>query len=367
MNPKRVGILLKKEFAQGSKSFIFIMAILTPIILSVVLSLLFGTLFSQKPKLGIVDRGTSRVVASIAESPSISLREYDSAPKLKKAVANGALDVGVVLPPEFDRYVVSGERTEVVAYVWGESLIKNRAIVEAVMAKQIRDIADQKPPVEILPEAIGGSEDMTWEERFFPLIVLIAIFMGGMMVPAVSLVDEKQKQTLKALLITPVSLGDVYLAKGVLGTILSLFMGVLILILNHTFGAQPALLLSVLSLGALLAATAGVLLGTLIKEVNSLYAVMKFTGLFIYAPALIYLFPQIPGWIGKVFPTYYVMAPIIQISRKNVAWSDISSDILILIGIILCMWSVIALKTKTATRRRFSAMSSEGLIKALRK
>jgi ABC-2 type transport system permease protein len=254
----------------GSKGTVFIIAIVTPIIISFIISLLFGTLISQKPKLGIVDGGTSRIVTLITESASITGKEYDSAPKLKKAVAAGAVDVGVVLPKGFDRFVISGEKAEVTTYVWGESLIKNRAMVGAVMAKQIRAMAGQKPPVEIVSAALGAGEGMTWEERLLPLMVLIAIFMGGMMVPAVSLVDEKQKQTLKALVITPAS-GDIYLAKGAVGAILSLFMGVLILLLNHALGTQPVLLLLVLSLGAILAATVGVLLGTLVKDVNSLF------------------------------------------------------------------------------------------------
>ncbi len=357
MSPNRVGILLWKELLHGFKGTVFIIAIVTPIIISFIISLLFGNLISQKPRLGIVDGGTSRIVTLITESASITGKEYDSASKLKKAVAAGAVDVGVVLPKGFDRLVISGEKAEVTTFVWGESLIKNRAMVGAVMAKQIRAMAGQKPPVEIVSAALGAGEGMTWEERLLPLIVLIAIFMGGMMVPAVSLVDEKQKQTLKALVITPVSLGDIYLAKGAVGAILSLFMGVLILLLNHALGTQPVLLLLVLSLGAILAATVGVLLGTLVKDVNSLFAIMKFMGLFLYAPALIYLFPQVPGWIGRVFPTYYVMAPIIEINRRNGTWPDVSLDIFILVGVILCMWSVIVLKTKMAGIRRVSAFS----------
>ncbi len=357
MNPNRVGILLWKELAQGSKSFIFIIAIIIPILTSLFFSLLFGTLFSRKPILGIVDRGTSRIVTSIAESPSITCKGYDSTSNLKKAVATGAVDVGVVLPKGFDRFVISGERTEVMAYVWGESLIKNRAMVEAVMAKQIREMAGQNPPIEIIPAALGDGEAITWEDRLLPLIVFIAIFMGGMMVPASSLVDEKQKQTLKALMITPASLGDVYLAKGAVGAILSLFMGILILLLNHAFGTQPLLLFLVLALGAIMAATVGVLLGTLIKDINILFVMMRLLGLVLYAPAIIYLFPQVPGWVGKIFPTYYLMAPLIEISQKNVAWPDISLDLFILVGVILCMFGVIALKTKTASRQRISAIS----------
>ena len=134
-------------------------------------------------------------------------------------------------------------------------------MVEVILAREIREMAGQKPPVEIISVSLAENEGMTWKDRLFPLLVLMAIFMGGMMVPAASLVDEKQKQTLKALTITPVSLGEVYLAKGTAGVILSLFMGTLILVINRAIGPHPSLLILVLTLGATMAATFGVFLG----------------------------------------------------------------------------------------------------------
>lgn len=90
------------------------------------------------------------------------------------------------------------------------------------------------------------------------------------MVPATSLVEEKQKQTLTALTTTPTSLEEVLLAKGLLGVILSLVVGVLILVMNRALGVQPLLLLLVLGLGAAMAAAFGVLLGVYVKDINTL-------------------------------------------------------------------------------------------------
>jgi hypothetical protein len=47
MSVRRVAILLGKDFKYGSKGFIFIMAIVAPILISLVLNLVFGTFFSQ--------------------------------------------------------------------------------------------------------------------------------------------------------------------------------------------------------------------------------------------------------------------------------------------------------------------------------
>ena len=62
MSARRVGVLLVKEFRRGATNFIFIFALVVPIVFSLVLSLLFGSFFSGKPKLGVADLGSSDLV-----------------------------------------------------------------------------------------------------------------------------------------------------------------------------------------------------------------------------------------------------------------------------------------------------------------
>ena len=236
MSLRRVGILLSKEFRHGSKSFIFIIAIVMPLVLSLVLSLVFGNLLSEKPRLGISDEGVSQITSLVIESDSIIGREYDSPDMLRKAVEDGAVDMGIVLPPDFDNLVIQGQMTEITAYVWGESLAKHRIVLGATIANMIRDIAGQEVPVEIATTTLGDAESIPWDDRILPIIVLMAIVFGGIMVPATSLVDEKQKRTLSALAITPASLGEIFLSKGLVGVIISTIMGILILVLNQAFG-----------------------------------------------------------------------------------------------------------------------------------
>ena len=346
MSLKRVGILLRRELLQGPKNFIFIFAIVTPIVLSLVVSLVFGTLFSEKPKMGIVDEGSSQLVAMARELPSVITKEYGTVSDIKEAVESGAVDIGIVLPEDFDDSVIQGEETEITAYIWGESLAKDRTILGVTIANLIRELAGQEAPVEIQTITLGDEVSIPWSDRLLPLIVLMAVFLGGLFLPAISVVNEKERKTLEALVITPTTMGDIFVAKGLLGIILSLVMGIVILILNQAFGAEPALLLLVLVLGAIMAAELGLLLGVLVKNTTSLFAVVKFGGLLLYAPAFIYLFPQIPEWIGRIFPTYYVIQPIVEISQRGGGWPDIAMNVFILIGLDLILIGVVMLALK---------------------
>jgi ABC-2 type transport system permease protein len=241
--------------------------------------------------------------------------------------------------------------TELTAYIWGESLAKHRIVLSATIANMIRDVAGQEVPVEIVTTTLGDAESIPWDDRILPIIVLMAIIFGGIMVPATSLVDEKQKRTLTALAITPASLGEIFLSKGLVGVIISTFMGVLILVINRAFGTQPLLLVGMLALGAVMASTFGIMLGAFIKDITSLFAINKAIGILYYAPAFVYLFPGIPQWIGRIFPTYYIVQPVVEISQQGGTWSDVALEVFVLVGLILIMIGVVGILARRTAQR----------------
>jgi len=337
MSIRRVSILLGKDFKYGSKGFIFILAVVAPILISLVLTLVFGTFFSQTAKLGLTDQGDSRLVELVSASDSVQTRTYATADDLRRAVEAGAVDMGVALPENFDEDALSGNSIVLPAYVWGESLAKNRGILLATVNSAVRQLAGQEVPVHIETTTLGDTQSVPWSDRLLPFVLLYAVIIGGTMVPASLMVDEKQKRTLTALAITPTTLGDILAAKGLMGVIMALVMSVVILLMNQAFGVQPGLLIMVLGLGAVLAALFGLVLGLLVKDINTLFATTKAMGLLLFAPGVVYMFPGIPQWIGKIFPTYYIIQPVVEISQRGGSWPDIIFEVSILAGLIVLM------------------------------
>ncbi len=351
MSVRRVAVLLGKEFVRGPRNFIFIFALVVPVVLTLVLSLLFGSFFSGKPKLGVADMGQSQLVTEATAVDSIIVNEYESDEALRQAVETGVVDVGLTLPVGFDTAVQTGDKVAIEAYIWGESLLQDRAILGTSIAVWIRAIAGQEKPVEIIATTLGDETAVPWEDRLLPFVVLISIMIGGIMVPATSLVDEKMKRTLTALTTTPTSIGEVYLAKGLLGVIVSVVMGIIILAMNRAFGSQPLLLVGLLALGGTLASVFGILLGMLLKDINSLFATIKGIGILLYAPAIIYLFPSLPQWArsaGRLFPTYYIIGPVMDVTQQGASFADVAPDVAILIGIILLLVGIVAVLTRRA-------------------
>ena len=351
MSLRRTGVLLWKELAKGSRSFIFIMALAVPVVISIVMALLFGTVFSDRATLGIVDEGSSLIPARAAEMEALIVREFDTASELKEAVSRGAVDIGMVLPEGFDEQVAAREPSEVAGYIWGESGLDSRAILGTSILALFRDVAGYEPPVEIVTTTLGEVQTLPWEDRLLPFIVLLSIMLGGMMVPATSVTQERQDRTLTALTITPATLGEVLTSKGIVGILVASAMAVVTLAINRAFGGDAVLLVGALVLSATMAALFGLLLGVMTKDINSLFGTIKAMGLILYAPALIFMFPAIPQWIAQLFPTYYIIRPIIEITQMGAGLEDVLPELIILVLLIVALGIV----TSVVARRKVQA------------
>ena len=155
------------------------------------------------------------------------------------------------------------------------------------------------------------------------------------------MISEKQRGTIVALSVSPVSIGEIFTSKAVIGVILAVIMATLTMAISGLIGPSFPALLLVLSMGAVLAAEIGILAGALINDMNTLFAFWKFGGLLLFGPAIIFMFPGIPLWIGYIFPTFYVVKPVVDLSINGLGFASVTLYLAILAVIIILMGLVI--------------------------
>lgn len=354
MNVNRILTLFLKDLQYGSRNFIFVFAIVLPLVLSLVIGLLFGTLFNERPKLGIVDAGESQLTEQLLAADFLVTQTFATQEDLLAALDTGAVEMGLVLPADFDSGLREGTRTDLTFYVWGQTLLRNRSVITAAVMEDLVDMTGRETPVNVDVVLVGDRASQSWQQRLLPVVVLVAVVFGGVMVPATSLVEERTKRTLTAITTTPMTMAEVLLTKGLMGVILSVFSGLAILTLNGGWGPNPLLLLLVLALSGTFAAAFGVFLGSRVKDIQTLFAVVKSIGILLYAPALIALFPDvIPQWIARFFPTYYILQPVLDISQRGAGLGDVAVDLLILVAMTVAL--IVALG---ATARRLQVQAA---------
>ena len=338
MDLQRIWILMGKEFRLGMTSFLSIYVLLAPVLLSVLVALIFGDLLAQTPRLGVFDAGgNGELVQALEAHPSIRTRQFTSEIALESAVRRGSIEVGMSLEQGFAAALREGNtpaRTTV--YRWGQAGGRSLTLIESAVARTLVEATGLKfdaLPVGVEVVQLGKATVTTWSQRLLPLLLIMAVVLSGLFIPPSSLVDEKQKGTLVALTTTPATLLDVYLAKIAVGIVLSGVMALIILALNGAVAGQLSLLFLVIGLGALMSSILGLILGSLSRDMETFMGIIKALGLILYAPGILEIFPQVPDWIGRLFPTYYIMNPLLEVSLQAARFTDIALDLAILVGI----------------------------------
>ena len=337
--------VLGKEFRIGPRSPVFLWVLFVPVLFTLILQVTFGSVFDPEPRLGIVDEGSSTITTAVQGMEGIDLALLDNTEDLKTQVEANDLDAGLVLPPGFDDQVRSGSRPTLEFYVGGESLASNRIILAVTTIDLVREIEGTPPPVDVAVVALGD-EGLPIDVRLVPFIMMYALVIAAVFLPAVSIADEREKGTLDALIVTPVKLSEVMAAKGILGVVLALAMTVVTLFLNNAFGAEPFALFVVLLFGSILCAEIGLIFGAVAKDTTAVFALIKGTGILLIGPTVFYIWPDWPQWIGKLFPTYWVINPIFEVSLNNGSLGDVWVELLVAAGIIVVLGGALVALTK---------------------
>ncbi len=315
MNMGRVMRMLRKDLWLGPRKTFFLFAVTMPVVLTLIFQVAFGTLFAPSLRLGIVDYGESALTSGFLETAGIQVTMLNEAEELKNKVEQNDLDAGLILDAGFDAAVNAGERPLLEMYIGGESLAANRIVFIITGVDLVRGLAAAESMLPVEVEIItSGEEGLPIAVRLIPLIMFYALVIAGVFVPGSGLVEEKENSTLTALLVTPVNRSEVLAAKWMLGFILCTVMAAATLFLNQAFGPRPLEVMLVIAVAAALNSAIGLLAGIFSRTSASFFALVKGAGFFLFVPVIFYIFPEWPRWIAMIFPLYWIIEPIWQVS-----------------------------------------------------
>lgn len=356
MNLRRALAITAKDLRLGPRSPLFLWAVLLPLLLTFLFTAVFGTLFEPPPRLALVDGGgASRVSAALRELPGLRVSDLPDEAELRRAVEAHDVDAGLVLPAGIDADLAAGGRPQVRLYVSGSSLASTRVVLGVSALSVFREVAGRAPPVEVTVTRLGDDDVVPVEDRLLPLVVAYAVVIAGMFLPALSLVDERSKRTLDAVLVTPARISEVLLGKALLGVALAMAMGLVTLAVNDAFGGAPLSMAAFLLVGSVMMAEVGLILGNWARDSNTLFSAVKGGGILIFAPVVFILFPGLPQWISQLVPTHYFLSPIYRIAVTGATLADVLVELAV--GAAICAALVPAVLAVGRRAERLSALS----------
>jgi ABC-2 type transport system permease protein len=329
VNFNRSWYVFSREIKLSPRSPLVFFAIAMPLLITFLVSSVFGSLFDVSPKLAIVDLGDSEITAAAVQLDGVETTIVTDAATLRQRVEVHDFDAGIVLPAGFDAAIAAGEQPDLEFYVSGESLASTRIILAVTTLDLVRDVEGSEQPATVIVTPVGDQDFVPISDRLLPTMVIYAVMIAAIFLPAASLVDEREKRTLDAVLVTPTRMSDVLIGKGTFAVVLAVILGFVTLALNGALAGQPATMVLILLVGSVMLMLVGLALGLWAKDITTMYTAIKGGGIIIFLPVIFTLFPGLPQWIPKLVPTYYFLQPIYDVAIHGHTLGDVVPELMI--------------------------------------
>ena len=304
----RVRALIRKEFNQIRRDRRLAISLILPPIVQLTL---FGFALSANVtnlRMGIVDEShtpeSRELVANLTESKSFRLSGYYFSPdELGKAISEGRVDAGVVIPYDYARDLTRGRTTTVQVLL--NAMNTNTATIgqgyaEGVIQSYNAILRSQGVETIVRPVAAvnGGRRGRISLQPAFlynPGLVDswftvtgvfgLLLILNSSLVASASMVREREAGTIEQLLMSPATTTEIIIAKmSPLFVLLSLMMAAALLVLKIVFDVPFQGSVLYLVAGGALCILSGISLGTVIATFSKSAMQAMLTSFFVNPP-----------------------------------------------------------------------------------
>lgn len=321
--------IMRKDAIAAVRNKLILLGLVSGVIFALVYYVLPATV---EETFHLAAYGDSELYSELAEAEEgVIIDFFPSEEDLKEAVKEGDYIAGIVLPSDINQ-IMAGQKPEVTLYFNSDQPESVRTSIEYFVQLAVEYMAFgieiPEMEAEILGEDMAG-EHIPLREMSIPLYVVMALIME-MWTIATLIVEESAAGTMRAVLVTPATPSDVITAKGVVGIGYNVCVAAAILILTQSLrGNLPVLFLGII-LGAIMAVSLGLFLGSLTENITGSYVYVSVPLLVFMLPALLIFFPDISFSVIKGIPTYYLVNAINQILNHGAGLAEVWKDFLVI-------------------------------------
>ena len=291
------------------------------------------------------------LVEALAEE-GIELESQPSEDALKAAVAAGDFEAGVVLPPDMAAQLAAGAKPQVRLYIAGELPDELHEVYQMLIREVSFTIGGQPLDIDSQEVVLGpdlAGRQISPRQRMLPLLAVFVLLIETLGLASL-ITTEVEAGTLRALLVTPVRVPDLFISKGIVGVGLAFGQSVLLMLITGGLSRQPLLILLVLLLGAVMVTGLAFLIASAARDFMSVIGYGMLVLVLLMVPGLAVALPGLAsGWV-RALPSYYLVDAVHRIVNFGAGWGDISLHLVALVGFaaLFVALGIVAL------RRRFS-------------
>lgn len=342
---RAIAALFWKDLEDAAHSHTLLVMLIGPVVLSFMMARSLGTADLRRPLLEVYDPGQSGLVRVLAGSELIRIEKVASWEEGRQLVVKGRAPALLGVPADFDRELEQ-DRFPRLDLAVDESYRGQVAVVREAIRAALREQAGQEIPADVRVDKV---REFTGAPRktLLPIWVVFTA-LGALMVTASTLVEEKEKRTLSAILAAPVELWEVLAGKVLAGVSLAALASILVLALNQGFSGAWMVQLLLVTLGCVVFAVIGTLVGLSVRSQAAANAVLSGLYLLLFVPVALADVSQVMFQLARWLPTYYLQTALNQTILGGAGWAQVGLALQV-----LACWAVVAFAVGLVQLRRY--------------
>lgn len=337
MNAHILGALILKDLMLYFRNRFFAFITILGLVIYILLYTLLPSQVDESLTLAVYAPTIPDVFLNFLSSNDIAIASLESDEALQKAVIDSEYMAGVALTGETINGIVRGQETAVTVYFASDApqeIIDALRTVLRLAFNELSYTLSGNPLRLEFNEVIIGP-DMTGQQlavrnRLLPLLAVMLLVLEMMGLGSL-IAEEAATGTLQALLITPVSVSSLFIAKAVVGILLAFTQASVLMALTGNLKWEPLLILITLLLGGLVVTGLAFLIASASRGMMSVMAWSMLVIIIMLIPSYGVVFPGgVTNW-AKVIPSYYLFDTIHQVVNFGASWGTVGNNLLILL------------------------------------
>lgn len=293
---------------------------------------------------------TSPPIIGDTEEEGLIISVVNSEDALKKGVFEGEFVAGIALPSDFFDKLTSGQKPRVSAYFTADAPQEIRDSISVIIRELAYQMSGQSLSIDITEEILGPDmlgQQIPLRNRMRSMIILLLV-MVEMLGLSTLISEEVEHRTIHALLITPMTVKELFMGKSITGISLAFIQAVIFMAIAGGLSRQPVIILMALLLGSGMITGISFIIASLSKDMLSVMGWGISILLILFIPAFGVMFPGlVTDWV-RIVPSYYLIDTVHQVNNFGADWGDTWLNLTILLGFdaVMAWLGIVVLRRK---------------------
>lgn len=286
MSWRTIKTLIAKDFKLFFRNKFFGIMTIFGIILYLVFYFIMPNTVDEEIEIGLyAPQAFSMFYENIEEG--LIIRNMKTEDELKQAVTDKELHIGISIPEDIQKSLMSGKKPEIFVYYSSDLSDEIKEMYTILIGEMINQMSGFEIDIDEVEIVLGpdmGGKQIPYRDRMLPLFAVMLLVTETLGL-ANLITSELEDGTIQALLTTPMKVTDLFVGKGVTGVFLAFSPAVLLMIITGSLTQNVSLIITSLLLGSIMVTGLAFFIASISKDMMSVMAWGTLLMIVLFIPA----------------------------------------------------------------------------------